>query len=291
MKVVRALPLAGICDRARIPGTATLCLSLVFVLFCATHTLAQPPTQAGLVVSLGDGAVETRCVDLREGKVTGYDLLVDSGLEIEAEFTGAGVTICSLAGQGCPAENCFCKCQGGECTYWSYWHITNGAWVYSPIGAAAYTVQPGTVEGWSWGEEPPPVYTLEQICAPQPTATPTNTLVPPTGTPESTATATQTPVPPTATPVPPTATATPAAETSKPGGSTPTPTATAVSTPTSEPTATAPPPTATTVPTQVQTHTPSPIPDAPERPAGTNYMIFGGIVVVLVVVGVVLKRR
>jgi hypothetical protein len=289
MKVVRALPLAGICDRARIHGRSTLFLSLVFVLLCATHTLAQPPTQAGLVVSLGDGTVQTRCVDLREGKVTGYDLLVDSGLALEAEFTGGGVTICSIAGQGCPAEKCWCECQGGECTYWSYWHLTNGAWVYSPIGAAAYTVQPGSVEGWSWGEAPPPVYTLAQICAP-PTATATAS-----STPEPTATATHTPVPPTETPVPPTPTApaTEATETKSASSTTETPTSVPPTgtpvppTGTPEPTATIPPATATAVPT----NTPSPTPDAPARPAGTNYWIFGGIVVVIVVVGVVMKRR
>lgn len=270
----------GICDSAR------LFLALLFVALCATHTLAQPPAQVGLVVSLGEGAVETRCVDLREGKDSGYDILVDSGLELKAEFTGGGVTICSIAGQGCPEDNCWCKCQGGECTYWSYWHLQDGAWVYSPIGAAAYTVQPGSVEGWSWGEEPPPVFTLDQICAP-PTTTPSHTPEP-----TATATSTHTPVPPTATLVPPTSTAaaTPGSETSKPGNSTLTaaPTETPVPpTGTSEPTATTLPPTATTIPT----HPPSPTPDAPKEPSATNYVIFGGIVIVLVVVGVVMRRR
>jgi hypothetical protein len=266
--------------------SARLFLALLFVALCATHALAQPPTRVGLVVSLGDGAVETRCVDLREGKVSGYDLLVDSGLEVQVEFTGGGIKVCSIAGQGCPAENCWCKCQGGECTYWSYWHLVDGAWVYSPIGAAAYTVQPGSVEGWSWGEEPPPVFTLEQICAP-PASTPTQTPEP-----TATATATQTPaptggtdVPPTATPVPPTATAaaTPTLETSQSAENTPT----AALTETPEPTATTLPPTTTAIPT----YTPLPSPDAPKGPSATNYVIFGGIVVVLVVVGLVIKKR
>ena len=170
---------------------------------------AQGLNQVGLVVQFGDGSYTTRCIEFSEPQISGYDVLLRSGLNIEASVSGSpGVLICGIEGTGCSVSNCMCDFPPN---YWSYWHLVDGEWLYSQMGASGYMVSSGEVEGWNWGEgQPPVVIPLEQICAPPATNTPTPTQTP---TPSSTPTATWTPLPPTATPtwtpLPPTATSTP----------------------------------------------------------------------------------
>jgi hypothetical protein len=158
---------------------------------------AQQPNRVAVIVQHGDGSVITRCVEFGEPEITGYDVLTRAGFEVAANFdSGFGAGVCAIDGEGCPADNCFCQCQGSPCLYWIYHHLVNGQWVYSNVGASTYTVQNGDVEGWAWGEgspeggAQPPVIPFDQICAPPATDTPAPTA---------------TPIPPTATPVPPTA--------------------------------------------------------------------------------------
>lgn len=155
---------------------------------------AQSSNRVGLVVRFGDGSFVTRCVEFSEPQISGYDVLMRSGLNIVAAyFSGEGAAICAIEGTGCPVEECLI-CDSPN--YWSYWHLVDGAWAYSQAGANGYTVHSGDVEGWSWGAaELPPVVPFDQICAPPPT----NTLPP-----------TDTPLPPTDTPAPPTDTPPPA---------------------------------------------------------------------------------
>jgi hypothetical protein len=156
-------------------------------------------------VRFGDGSLTTRCVEFSGATISGYDLLTRSGLDIVAAFdSGQGAAICSIEGTGCPAESCL-TCDMPN--YWSYWHLQDGAWVYSQAGASGYTVRDGDVEGWRWGSGgSPPVVPFDQICATFATDTP----LPPTDTPLP---PTDTPVPPTETPVPPTATPAPSGPT------------------------------------------------------------------------------
>ncbi len=171
---------------------------------------AQTDHRVALVVRFDDENVITRCISFPEDQISGYDVLDRSGLEIVADFGGIGAAICKIEDTGCPADNCFCQ---SPPDFWSYWHLQDDTWAYSPTGANGYQVSDGAVEGWSWGPgEPPPVISFDQICAPPPTDTP----VPPTST--------HTPIPPTDTPVPPTDT--PVAPTATP--TTPPPTATTV---------------------------------------------------------------
>ncbi len=160
---------------------------------------AQSPNRVGLVVQFGDGRTITRCVEFTEAEISGYDVLARSGLSVIASASsGIGTAICQIEGEGCPAENCFCKCRGATCTYWSYWHLDGAAWRYSNLGASNYRVGNGQVEGWRWGNEsPPPVIPFDQICAPPATSTPLLPTATPTPLPP---TATSTPLPPTATP-------------------------------------------------------------------------------------------
>lgn len=168
---------------------ALLFFGVIFSVITSVHPLdvgAQSPNQVGLVVGMGDGSVVTRCVEFAEAEISGYDLLMRSGLQVVATQSGGmGLTICQLGGEGCPADNCFCECTGSVCAYWSYWHLVDGEWSYSSVGANGHRIRSGDVDGWTWGKgDPPPVVSLEQICAlsatiePTPTLTDTPTLLP-----------------------------------------------------------------------------------------------------------------
>jgi hypothetical protein len=50
------------------------------------------------------------------------------------------------------------KCNGAPSrAYWSYWHARpHGRWIYSNLGAGEYHPQPGSVQGWAFGNGKPP---------------------------------------------------------------------------------------------------------------------------------------
>ncbi|MCD6289971.1 MAG: hypothetical protein J7M34_05655, partial [Anaerolineae bacterium] len=174
-------------------GCVIALLGLIFLAAAlpSVPASADGPNRVGLVVQFPDH-VFTTCITFNESKISGYDVLARSGLELSIDASSSyGVAVCGINGVGCsfPAEDCFCQCQGAHCVYWSYWHLKNGQWEYSQLGASNYFVQDGDVEGWYWGEgelnmtaNPPPVFTFDALCAP-PTPTPTST---PTATPTST---------------------------------------------------------------------------------------------------------
>ena len=152
-----------------------MAVATVMSLLIAGHwqvITAQEPGRAALVVRLDEERVETRCVAFPEPEITGYELLRRSGLEHEASVQGMGALVCAIEGTGCPPGDCLCQCKGGDaCTYWSYWHHSDGEWRYAPVGASAYQVKDGAVEGWSWGPGSvaeaiePPSATFEEVCS------------------------------------------------------------------------------------------------------------------------------
>jgi hypothetical protein len=156
-----------------------LLLLALAALFTREVGRAQDLNRAGLVVQFGDGNVVTACVPFVEDAITGADLLRYSGLDVILDPTSSmGEAVCKIdAGgfaNGCefPLEDCFCQCQGNECEYWAYFHLKDGAWEYSQVGAGNWQVRHGDVEGWAWslsamnGEvnTEPPVITFEEIC-------------------------------------------------------------------------------------------------------------------------------
>lgn len=191
--------------------------------------MADEPNQAALVVQLGAGQVETRCVAFEQDEVTGADLLARSGLDVILDpASSMGIIVCQIEGKGCahPAEPCFCQCMGGgECAYWNYFYRDpeQSEWAYSALGAALRKVRHGSVEGWVWGDghaAPDAALSFETICAP-PTPTPTMTPepTPPTVTASAAPTEEQSPTAaPTTLPAtptnPPAATPSPAVESS-----------------------------------------------------------------------------
>jgi len=147
----------------------------------ARPSRAQEVSRVGLIVNFG-GSTATRCVEFAESEISGYDVLMRSGLSVTSSFdAGPGAAICAIEGVGCPASACL-TCSAPS--YWSYWTIEGGSWQYAQRGSSLRMARDGGVEGWSWGEGgAPPMIPFDQICAPPaPTDTP-----PPTNTPEPTA--------------------------------------------------------------------------------------------------------
>lgn len=158
-----------------------VCLVVALALLGVAPVSAQSPNRVGLVVA-HDGTVIKKCIEFSEEQISGYDVLERSGLALIPMVSGSmGVAICSINHRGCnyPAEDCFCQCQGSPCVYWSYWHLVNGQWQYSSLGASNYYVRHGDVEGWVWGEgeyggsgQRPPAVRFEDICGAQAPAAP-----------------------------------------------------------------------------------------------------------------------
>ena len=186
----------------------------VLVLFAALWLIlaslqvgqASQPHLAGLVIQDGNGNLTSYCVEFSEEQITGLELLQRSGAAFVASYDTIGAAICKIGETGCPAEDCFCQ---SPPDYWSYWLMQNSRWVYSFKGAGIRTITNGDMDGWVWGNgrQPPPVMSLEQVCASKmqppapasatasPTASATLTLVQTTAPPVATPSPTQTPLP------------------------------------------------------------------------------------------------
>jgi hypothetical protein len=127
--------------------------------------------RAALIVVYGDGQTATRCVAFAEPEISGYDALSRAGLTVESDAQAGGAAVCRIDGVGCAADNCFCACRGGDCRYWSYWQLRDGAWQYAAAGASRSRVSHGAVEGWVWGigtvteAEPPPRVSYDEVCS------------------------------------------------------------------------------------------------------------------------------
>jgi hypothetical protein len=143
---------------------------IAFPLLALARLQVDEPNRAAVVVRAGDELVESRCVAFTEESLSGYELLSRSGLDLVVNPTGAGVMVCSIAGEGCPANNCLCQCQGEPCTYWSYWRWGHEGWQYAGLGASVTQVGDGDIDGWSWGPGSvtfaiePPAVDFAQVC-------------------------------------------------------------------------------------------------------------------------------
>jgi len=267
--------IAEICTRNNIRGSkradlVSLLTSLARWLFIALLiavplllTLVAPaaaqeggPNQAGVVVVYEDGRTSTACVTFSEPSISGIDLLQRAGFQIVVNpYGGLGYGVCAINGVGCAAgQDCFCKCQGTSCAYWTYSHRrSDGSWAISGVGGSDWQLGDGDVDGWVWGDgsTAPPVVTFEEICAssapPPPTATPAP--ADPTESPPASPSPTLTPEPTiTSAPLPSSSTATATLDSTRTltptATRTPTPiaTSTPIPSPTSDVTAPAPSP-------------------------------------------------
>lgn len=146
---------------------------VIIVLFSSVVVvLANEPIRVGLIV-IGT-ELQSACVELDAANPTGYDVLIESGLEVNALVGPLGVAICAINNMGCfaPAEECFCQCERGRCSYWAYYYRTpdDDEWVYSSRGASNRQVDNGYVELWVWrpydrDESELPRMNWDDICA------------------------------------------------------------------------------------------------------------------------------
>lgn len=263
---------------ARILMTAGPLLAIALAII-APPLLAEG-SQVGLVVQEGEGTINTYCIEINEPEITGYEVLARAGLDVAVVVQGGmGAGVCRIGDTGCPGNDCFCDFPPN---YWSYWHLTDGQWTYSQVGAGAYRARAGGVEGWLWGRgSPPQIVTLEDICAPA------------TNTPDPTGTATRTNSPP-----PPSNTATIPAASHTP--EIPSPTATDSPAETMAPSATPTRALATASPTATEADLSAP-PTETAQPemrnlgaqdsSTTSYVVFGALLIGLASAAFIMRVR
>ncbi len=141
---------------------------LLLLLAAVGPASAQGPIQVGVVLQDEEGSVATYCVTLAQRNPTGYDALLATGLDVEASVSAQGVAVCRIGETGCPAQDCFCRCQGATCEYWAYSILRDGTWQTATTGAGGRLLAPGDVDGWRWGAgDPPPAISFAEICSAQ----------------------------------------------------------------------------------------------------------------------------
>ena len=93
------------------------------------------PAHAEVVIYFGQGESQTQCIEFNEERISGLTLLERSSFQMVNGQVGPGIAVCMVDAVGCSnPQNCFCNLQ----MFWSYWHLENGAWVYSNVGAGIY---------------------------------------------------------------------------------------------------------------------------------------------------------
>jgi hypothetical protein len=200
-------------------------IALIIVLLVPAPGQTQEPHRAGLVVQFAAEEVATACVRFTEDEITGVELLTRANLTVYLDYsTGLGAKVCRIGETGCnyPGEDCWCQCQGAPCTYWNYWQMQNGQWVYSSLGAGSRRLSDGDVDGWVWsdGQQPPPPISLDQICQLEAEAAPdTAVFTSPLDTPTASSPISPLPLPSVTAPPPPPPTFTPANRVFIPGAS------------------------------------------------------------------------
>lgn len=83
------------------------------------------------------------------GTISGLKALDLSGLDVITASTSFGPAVCSIAGVGCPAQDCFCN----PAKFWSYSFWDGSSWQSYPVGAGSSIISTtGAIEGWYWAE-------------------------------------------------------------------------------------------------------------------------------------------
>ena len=133
---------------------ASLLLGMLWALRAerAAAQSAVTPDRASVIVQFDDHATHIRAVDVT-APISGLAALQASGLDVVVADSGFGPAVCAIAGVGCPADDCFCRCDGGDtCTFWNYLHWEEDGWAGYEVGPGSTSVAAGAVEGWRWGE-------------------------------------------------------------------------------------------------------------------------------------------
>lgn len=129
-------------------GGAMLCFLIALATFQSPATAgAVAPNRASVVAQFDAETRLVRTIEFTE-PISGLKALELSGLEIVTRSYSFGDAVCSIAGVGCPADDCFCSSN-----YWSYWYWDGADWQGYMVGAGSSVIsQTGAVEGWRWGQ-------------------------------------------------------------------------------------------------------------------------------------------
>lgn len=156
----------GVMLSTRVLG-ALAALAMLAALVFSPRAAAADTNAAGLVVRHGDGRLVYVYVEFTEPELTGMELLTRSGLATEVTtFSGLGSAVCSLDGEGCPSDDCFCQSDDNPSYYWQYLSLTpDGTWNLEMNGPDNRTVRDGDVDGWSWAADDPqlPAISIDEI--------------------------------------------------------------------------------------------------------------------------------
>lgn len=143
-------------------------LALLAVMLSAglLSTAAQHPNGAGLVIQHDDETVVYAYIQFDEEAIDGTDLLTRSGIDAAmTPFGGMGMAVCSLNGEGCPSDNCFCHSYSSPAFFWHYYNLIDGEWVFNPVGPSGRILRDGDIDGWAWssGDSILPVVTIDDV--------------------------------------------------------------------------------------------------------------------------------
>jgi hypothetical protein len=169
----------------------------------STEAACDDPAGVTVVVDFGDlgGGVQMRCAGWPV--TSGLDALDRAGFDTALVLTQPGF-VCRIDGK--PADDP-CQVTPPGDAYWAYYEAARGgSWRYSIRGPAATRPEPGSVEGWAFGDSrqpgvpPPPVEEPTQPpptqSTPPPTSPPASQPVPPQSTPGSATPSPTAPIPP-----------------------------------------------------------------------------------------------
>ena len=152
-------------QKTRLPragGVLVLALFLMAALAaCMAAPVPNPEQEATVIVQLDENAALVRQVPFLT-PISGTVALRSTGLKVVTADMGWGTAVCSIAGVGCLAEDCFCA---GD-TFWGYAYWDGAGWQSHPMGADQSVISTtGQVEGWVWGTGEPMLISPERADA------------------------------------------------------------------------------------------------------------------------------
>jgi hypothetical protein len=134
-------------------------LTALIILITAVYASAA---RVGIYIDDGEGGITGKCRDFGEG-ATAYDVIKNDGDFVIKDY-GWGYAICSVKGNGCPEENCFCDPSGN---FWNFLY-NRGSWRMSSVGVGDHNIEDREIIGFKWGQwgATPDDIAFEDVCPP-----------------------------------------------------------------------------------------------------------------------------
>ena len=84
-----------------------LLITVITLVAGSAPAVAQGPNRAGIVVSYGDGRVESVCVEFAEPEISGADLMNRAGFSVVLGTGGNTSAVCMIDDIGCQDQSHF----------------------------------------------------------------------------------------------------------------------------------------------------------------------------------------